>query len=158
MKQLSVILVLLVVLSCNSVDKLEKPDNLISKDKMVDVLYDTFVLNSAKGTSKGILEDNGIFPENYVYEKHNIDSLQFVLSNEYYGFYVEEYETIIARVEDRFKKDKEKFQAKIDREAAEKERKKDSIKKLRDSLNINKTRKIPTAKKKIKKNQSTSSK
>lgn len=135
------------IIGCNSVEKPKKPENLISKDKMVDILYDVFILTSAKGTSKRILEDHGIYPENYVFEKHQIDSLQFALSNEYYGFHVEEYESIIARVEDRFNKDKVKFEADIAEEGKEKKRKKDSIKKLGDSLNFKKTRLLKESKK-----------
>ena len=135
MKRLLILLIIMSIIGCNSIDKPKKPENLISQDKMVDVLYDVFILTSAKGTSKGILEDHGIYPENYVFEKHKIDSLQFALSNEYYGFHVEDYESILARVEERFNKDKAKFEADIAAEGKEKKRKKDSIKKLSDSLN-----------------------
>ncbi|MFT5242142.1 MAG: ABC-type Na+ efflux pump permease subunit [Glaciecola sp.] len=142
MKRILIFLIAISIIGCNYVDKPIKPENLISEDKMVDVLYDVFILTSAKGTSKGILEANGIYPENYVFEKHKIDSLQFALSNEYYGFRVEEYESIIARVEERFNADRLKVQAKIDKEAADKQRKKDSIRKLSDALKVNKSRKF----------------
>ena len=140
MRHIVIFLVALLIVGCNHVDKPEKPENLISKDKMVDILYDVYVLTSAKGTAKVILEDNGIYPENYVFEKHKIDSLQFALSNEYYGFRVEEYESIILRVEERFNSDILKFQAKIDKEGEDRARRKDSIKKLSESI------KIPTSK------------
>ena len=41
-KQLKYILLLLIVFSCknNSVDKPKKPDNLISKNKMTEIIYD----------------------------------------------------------------------------------------------------------------------
>ena len=147
MKRILIFLIAVSAIGCNYVDKPEKPENLISQDKMADILYDVFILSSAKGTSKGLLEDNGIYPENYVFEKHKIDSLQFALSNEYYGFNVEEYEAIIARVEERFNNDKIKFQANIDKDIADKQRQKDSIKKLNDSLKIIKSREFPTSKK-----------
>lgn len=147
MRKLLILLILVSIFSCNSFDKPKKPENLISQDKMVDVLYDVFILTSAKGTSKGILEDHGIYPENYVFEKHKIDSLQFALSNEYYGFHVEDYESILARVEDRFNKDKAKFEADIAAEGKEKKRKKDSIKKLSDSINKISTKLLKESKK-----------
>jgi hypothetical protein len=146
MRRILIFLIAVSIIGCNYVDKPEKPENLISQDKMADILYDVFILASAKGTSKGLLEDNGIYPEDYVFEKHKIDSLQFALSNEYYGFNVEEYEAIIARVEERFNNDKIKFQAKIDKEAEEKVRQKDSMKKLGDSLKIVKSREFPKSK------------
>tara|TARA_B100000809_G_C15126054_1_gene526262 strand:- start:1344 stop:1787 length:444 start_codon:yes stop_codon:yes gene_type:complete len=142
MKRILIFLVAISIIGCNYVDKSRKPENLISEDKMVDILYDVFILTSAKGTSKGILETNGIYPENYVFEKHKIDSLQFVLSNEYYGFRVEEYEAIITRVEERFSAKILTVQAKIDKEAADKQRQKDSIRKLSDTRKVNKSRKF----------------
>lgn len=142
MRRILIFLIALSTIGCNYEDKPKKPEDLISQDKMVDILYDVFILTSAKGTSKGLLEDNGIYPENYVFEKHKIDSLQFALSNEYYGFNVDEYESIIARVEERFIKDKAKFQAKIDKELEDKQRKKDSIKKLSETMEIDTTKKL----------------
>nr|WP_321248180.1 DUF4296 domain-containing protein [uncultured Psychroserpens sp.] len=142
MKRVLIFLIAVSIIGCNYEDKPKKPEDLISQDKMVDILYDVFILTSAKGTSKGLLEDNGIYPENYVFEKHKIDSLQFALSNEYYGFNVDEYESIIARVEERFIKDKAKFQAKIDKELEDKQRKKDSIKKLSETMEIDTTKKL----------------
>ena len=147
MKRILIFLIAVSIIGCNYADKPIKPDNLISKDKMVDILYDVFVINAAKGTSKRILEDNGIYPEDYVFKKHQIDSAQFAQSNEYYGFHVEEYESIITRLEDRFNRDKDTFQAKIDKEKEDKQRKKDSIKKLSDTIKIDKSRKFPKDKK-----------
>ncbi|WP_052184282.1 DUF4296 domain-containing protein [Psychroserpens sp. Hel_I_66] len=147
MKKVVVILIFMVLVSCQFSSAPEKPDNLIPKDKMVDILYDVSILNAAKGTSKGILENNGVFPEDFVFEKHKIDSLQFAKSNEYYGFNLEEYEVIVANLEQRLNANKEEIQAKIDKEELEKKRIKDSIKMLDDSLN---TRKI-LPKEKIKK-------
>jgi len=136
MRHVIIFLGALLILGCNYVEKPIKPDNLISQDKMVDILYDVYILTSAKGTTKLILEDNGIYPEDYVFEKHKIDSLQFALSNEYYGFRVEEYESIIFRVEERYNNDIIKFQAKIDKEGEDRARRKASIKKLSKNVNI----------------------
>ena len=36
-------------------------------------MYDAFILNSAKGVNKRVLEKNGVFPEEYIFEKYNID-------------------------------------------------------------------------------------
>lgn len=132
-----IFIIALCVLGCYSVNKPKKPDNLISKDKMAEILYDVFILNAAKGANKIKLEDNGIFPKDYVYEKYNIDSLQFAQSNEYYGFLVEDYEQIIGKVEERITNEKVKYQNLIDREEKDKQRKRDSIKSLSDSIRMN---------------------
>lgn len=121
-----ILLITLVFISCknNNTDKPKKPDNLIPKDSMVDILYDISLINSAKGTNKKLMETKGIVPEDYVYKRHNIDSLQFVLSNEYYSFNLETYEDIYNAVKVKLEKDKKHFQAIVDTE-----------KKVRDSLN-----------------------
>lgn len=146
MRRVVFFLIAICLLGCYSVDKPKKPDNLISKDKMVDIMYDVFILNAAKGANKIKLEEHGVFPQDYVFKKHNIDSLQFALSNEYYGFYVEDYESIIARVEDRITRNKGKYQKLIDDEETDKRRKRDSIKALSDSLKIENKKKLEATK------------
>lgn len=112
-KQLKYILLALLVISCknNSIDKLKKPDNLISKDKMVEVIYDISLINAAKGVNKKLIENAGIVPEDYIYKKHNIDSLQFALSNEYYAYNLKTYEAIYDSVKVKLEKDKKHFKA-----------------------------------------------
>lgn len=71
-----------------------KPDNLITKNKMVDILYDMSLISVAKGVNRSILENNGIIPENYIFSKYEIDSLTFANSNEYYSYDLKEYQLI----------------------------------------------------------------
>lgn len=134
MRRILICFLVLAFLGCRSSGKPEKPDNLIPKEKMVDILYDVFVLNAAKGANKIILENNGIYPENYVFEKYDIDSLQFAESNAYYGFYVEDYEAIIADVDQRIKRDKLRYEKLVEEEDKKKQREKDSLRKLKDTM------------------------
>ena len=134
MKFKTLLIVLLLTFACQGVDKPKKPKNLISKDKMANVLYDVYVLNAAKGINKNVLESNGIRPENFIFKKHNIDSLQFAQSNNYYAYNTKVYEAIVAKVKERMEKDKVTYEA-----LSEKEKKKqDSItaanKKKKDTL------------------------
>lgn len=101
MKKIAIILLALVVVSC--VEKLiEKPDNLIPRDKMIAVLKDMAILNAGKATKTNIriLKENGIEPTQYLFEKHDIDSTVFVESDRYYASlplqYVSMYEEIEA--------------------------------------------------------------
>ncbi len=111
-KNVSVIVVLcLLVIACNGNGKPKKPDNLISKDKMYEVLYDLYVINAAKCVNRKLLEASGFMPETYVLTKHNIDSLQFVDSNMYYAFDPDVYEAIVAKVKVRLEKEKVEFEA-----------------------------------------------
>ncbi|WMI69333.1 DUF4296 domain-containing protein [Mangrovimonas sp. YM274] len=135
MKQLLSFSVLIAVFfGCQDVKKPKKPDNLIAKDKMSDILYDVFVMNAAKSMKKQTLEDNGIHPEQYVFNKHGIDSMQFAKSNDYYAYDVEAYDAIVKEVEKRIDAQKKHFDSIREVEEAEKTRKQDSIKKVKDSI------------------------
>lgn len=115
------------ITSCYDAEKPNKPENLLSKDKMVEVLLDVSLLNAAKGINKSILEKNGIVPDSYVYDKHNIDSLQFLNSNNYYTYYINDYQEIINKVNDSLKTLRTKYNVLYEKEKYE-EKKLDSIK------------------------------
>ena len=142
------ILIAFLVLSCktNSIDKPEKPDNLISEDAMVEIIYDMSIISSAKGVNKKIIESKGVVPEDYVFIKHNIDSLQFALSNEYYAYDLKIYEDIYNKVKVKLESDKDHFNTIVEAE----QKVKDSINKIKrqelDSLSkirkASKTKKI----------------
>ena len=101
LKRLIVILIFtLSAVACNKLKGPDKPKNLISKDKMVDILIDAKILSSASSVNKIIMRDSNLNFNTYVYEKHKIDSLQFALSNNYYAFHVDEYEDIYTLVSD----------------------------------------------------------
>jgi hypothetical protein len=131
MKRLFYIMVCL-FFSCNpSVEKPIKPENLIPEDKMVDIMYDIFILNSAKGVNKKMLELNGILPKDYVFEKYSIDSTQFAESNNYYVYDTKTYESILNRIAEKIDAKKKEYEALDKIEEAEKKRKEDSIKLVR---------------------------
>ena len=73
-------------------------DNLISEDKMIEILYDMSLISVSKGINKRIIENNGMKPKKYILKKHNIDSIQFVASNEYYSKDLEAYLSIYEEV------------------------------------------------------------
>jgi hypothetical protein len=86
---------LMVFIGCNS--SVEKPKNLISKDKMIDVLYDLSLLQAIKtqNISGGI---NTKESNEYIFKKYKIDSVQLAQSNKYYASDMEEYKNIFAAV------------------------------------------------------------
>lgn len=145
LKQLIVSLCFIVLFSaCNKVKGPKKPDNLISKDKMVEVLIDAKLIGSAGSVNKMIMKNKGIDVNTYVFAKHNIDSLQFALSNDYYAFYLEDYEEIYNRVEDSLNALKTKFKDLEAKEWKEKtKREEDSIKTLskeKDTIGLSKVK------------------
>jgi len=96
---------LLSLIGCN--DTIEKPKNLIDKDKMVDILYDLSLLEAIK--SQNI--NGGISNENankYLYKKYKIDSIQLVQSNKYYAADVEEYKKMFEEVKSKLDKQTKK--------------------------------------------------
>ncbi|MFC4723166.1 DUF4296 domain-containing protein [Geojedonia litorea] len=124
-------------LACKGVERPKKPDNLIAKEKMADILFDVFILNSAKGINKRVLETNGIMPEKFIFEKYNIDSAQFANSNDFYAYDVKTYEAIINSVLERIEREKKIYEQLDKEEAKERQRKADSIREARkenDSL------------------------
>ena len=141
-RYITIVLIALVIFSCNNIDKPKKPDNLISKDRMVDIITDISLMTAAKGLNKGLLEENAINPQNYIYNKYSIDSIQFSESNNYYAYDVKEYEEIYLIVKERLEKQKEEYTALQEKEKKERDSLRKVKKKERDSMkNMNLNRK-----------------
>lgn len=128
------LLLVLFLSSCNKVIKPEKPENLLSENKMVEVLVDMAIMSSAKGINKKKFEENGIVPEKYIYTKHAIDSATFQLSNDYYAYRIKKYNYIYAKVKDSLTKLKDKYKTIEDEEK--------QAKKKRDSIERSKVKKL----------------
>lgn len=122
---LAYILLSLFVLSCSDIDKPKKPDNFISKSKMIDIITDISLVNAAKAMDKNLLIKKRVNPEEYIFKKYDIDSVQFVENSNYYAYDVKEYEDIFLQVKERLEKQKEIY--KVLEEKEKKER--DSIRK-----------------------------
>src|SRR5690554_5100183 len=88
------------MVSCQSVDRMKKPKDLIPQDKMVDVLVEVSLLQAARNYNKVMLEEKGIDPERYIWEKYDIDSLQFATSSQYYAENYRQYERIYDRAKE----------------------------------------------------------
>ena len=116
MNKLQRIIILCLVFSCNNTlnQNNKPPENLISKEKMVDIIYDMTLINVAKGVNKSILENNGIIPEQYLFNKHSIDSTLFARSNEYYSNDLKTYQMIYDNVKIKLEKNKNIISDSID--------------------------------------------
>lgn len=123
------VLILFSIISCNDLKSPEKPKNLISKNKMVDIIVDIGLLSATRGFDRKKLDSNGITLKSYIYDKYNIDSLQLAKSNEYYVYNIKDYEDLFKKVDDSLKVLEEQFQDKQDEES-EIKLKKDSLSKL----------------------------
>ena len=110
-------------MSCENLE-VNKPANLISEDQMVEILYDVVLINSAKGINKQSLQNKIKNPQAYIYEKYNIDSLQFAKSNAYYTFKNEIYKSIYEKLDLKLTAQKTEYEALL----KEKKPIKDSVK------------------------------
>lgn len=131
MRILGLVLVLVLLAGCKE-KLIEPPADLIPQDRMTEMLYDLAVLNGIKSTNQSLLKNYEIETMPYLYEKYEVDSVQFVLSDQYYASMPQVYQSIYQEVQQRLE-DQVKL---ID--AARKQRN-DSIKRIttrrRDSIN-----------------------
>jgi len=139
MKGVYAFLTIIIFWSCTDKVTYEKPENLIGKEEMIELLYDMHVVIGTSNIKNVHLEKN----RNYmslVYEKYGVDSSRFASSNLYYTSNIEEYEEIYEEVERRLDTLKRFHQAFMDSISEEKttdrnrviQIKKDSLQKTRN--------------------------
>lgn len=88
------------------VDK--KPNRLIEKNVMVDIMYDLTILEAIRYQNPTSLETYQINPTEYIYKKYKIDSLQFAQNNAYYASDYTEYRNMFDEISKRLDKNKPK--------------------------------------------------
>lgn len=133
-KIISLFALVVIFISCNK-DLVEKPNNLIDKKVMGDILYDMAILDAIKYQSPDTLKEYGINPKTYIYKKYKIDSLQFVKSSAYYAADYREYKKMYEALSDRLKKEKAAADLIIKKKTKKAEAlKKAKAKKVQDSI------------------------
>lgn len=95
------ILIVILLLGCQDVKRPELPNDLIPKDKIVDIYADSYLMNSARSINLKVITDNGVYLDSTIYKKYNIDSLQFAKSNAYYTANLNEYIALFEEVQNR---------------------------------------------------------
>jgi len=99
------LVLLLSIVACNQV--VEKPDNLIDEDQMVDMIYDISLLDAVK--NQGVVSQV-TYPttSQFLKSKYKVDSLTFAKSSQYYAAdykkYKKMYEEVKQRLEEETKK------------------------------------------------------
>ncbi|MDD3723069.1 MAG: DUF4296 domain-containing protein [Lutibacter sp.] len=117
-------------MACTSNTIIKKPNHLISKNQMVDLLTDMLIASGAENIKNIDLERNvNYFP--LVFEKYGIDSTRFKESNYYYTSKIDDYEKILKKVDQRLKAIKEKLDNEIKLQDSLKS---DSIKNLKQNF------------------------
>lgn len=108
MKKLVFILLAVLVAACNQ-NTAPKPDRLLDRDEMTNILYDIALLQAIKSYKPNVLDSNNVYSHNYIYKKYKIDSLTFAQNNTYYASDIEEYEKIEQKVSEKIKENREKL-------------------------------------------------
>lgn len=81
---------------------IDKPDNLIKEEQMVNIIYDLAILEAAR--TQPTLQSRAsvnINPTEFVYSKYKVDSIQFAKSDQYYAADIDVYKRIYDNVNER---------------------------------------------------------
>ncbi|XLS28783.1 DUF4296 domain-containing protein [Flavobacteriaceae bacterium M23B6Z8] len=105
-KSLFIFSIFLLVFACKK-ELIEKPDNLIPKEKMVEILYDISIMYASKGVNVGQVDYERLTIEGFIYEQYGVDSTQVANSTIYYSSDPEEYLAMYEEIEKRLKAGKD---------------------------------------------------
>jgi hypothetical protein len=145
MRKIISFLAIVILFSGCKEEAVEKPERLIKKEKMVDIMYDLAILEGMKYQNPTSLVTYNIKPSQYIYKKYKIDSLQFAQSNVYYASNYEEYKDIFDEIIKRINDQKTVVDSLVKIEN-KKKAKLDSIK-LKKGIPITKDTLLPVKKK-----------
>ena len=115
--------------SCGNNDMVEKPEDLIAPEKMEKILYELLLIDAIKGHQTGLIDRLGSTPEQFIYQRYDIDSLQFAKSNIYYASKTKDFENMYKRIRQRFERQKDSLNDAISKAKKDK----DSILQLSDT-------------------------
>lgn len=106
MRKLVVVFTVFLVLSCSK--GIEKPNNLIDEDDMVDMIYDISLLDAMK--SQGVTTATS-YPTmtQFLKNKYKVDSLTFAQSAQYYASDQKKYKEIYEEVKERLEEQTQKI-------------------------------------------------
>jgi len=105
MKKLVFLFISIILFSCN--DKpVSKPDNLLSKEVMEDIIFDLAILQAAETYMPQKLNDKKIDSEEYIYKKYEIDSATYFQNYKYYASDIKNFKKIYKKVNDRINENK----------------------------------------------------
>ena len=102
MRKKVILLACLIWLGCAPQNSVEPPEQLISPEKMEDVLYDLSLIKALKNTNFQTEESKSILTPDYLFKKHNIDSLQWEENLRYYSKNPKQFLLIYKKVQERY--------------------------------------------------------
>jgi hypothetical protein len=99
MRSACIIAFLFILSACQEVVRPEKPEHLLSKEEMIDILVESYTGNSARSIDNRTLRDSGVQLDSILYQEFNTDSLTFAQSHVYYSSQLNDYIFIMTEVE-----------------------------------------------------------
>lgn len=102
MRKKVILLAFLIWLGCAPQNSVEPPEQVISPEKMEDVLYDLSLIKALKNTNFQTEESKSILTPDYLFKKHNIDSLQWEENLRYYSKNPKQFLLIYKKVQERY--------------------------------------------------------
>jgi hypothetical protein len=108
MKKLIFIFISVLLISCNE-KPVPKPDNLLSKEVMEEIIYDMAILQAAETHKPQILSDNNIKIKDFIYKKYKIDSATYFQNYKYFASDIKSFKKIYKHVNERIQNQKKEI-------------------------------------------------
>jgi hypothetical protein len=101
-------LVILMFFTVNCKDKNASiPKPLLTEAQMIDILYDLSIVDAIRLNNPAVLSENKVNTSQFIFEKHQIDSVTFAANNQYYAgqfeTYIRIYDSIYSRLDNQKK-------------------------------------------------------
>lgn len=111
----SLVLVILII-SCKE-KPVSKPNQMIDKETMANILYDIALLQASVSFKPNVVNEN-VEVDQYIYEKYGIDSITLHQNQRFYASDVEAFKKMYADILERIKEEEVKTDSlsKIDKE------------------------------------------
>ncbi|MFV8345208.1 DUF4296 domain-containing protein [Flavobacterium sp. ZB4P13] len=104
-KIIALLTIVTLFVSCKD-EVVNKPERLIEKDVMVDIMYDLSILEAIRNQNPASLDTFKINSRDYIFKKYKIDSVQFAKSNVYYASDYNEYKSMFEQISKRLEVNK----------------------------------------------------
>lgn len=104
-KIIALLTIVTLFVSCKD-EVVNKPERLIEKDVMVDIMYDLSILEAIRNQNPASLDTFKINSRDYIFKKYKIDSVQFAKSNVYYASDYNEYKSMFEKISKRLEVNK----------------------------------------------------
>lgn len=110
MKKHIYILIISLITACGQ-SVVPPPEKMLSEKQMENLMYDLAIIDGVRLTDYSLLDSLKINVNDFVYKKHNTDSLSLIENMVYYASFPNKYDKIIKKVEARLKEERQKLSA-----------------------------------------------